>query len=334
MAKRVHIKDTDYLFLSAYIHAKEPKLIGRDRLERMLEAKTAEDSLKVLEENGWTAAGGIEAGQLEKLLSKRREDVFGEMRAMAPDPKIVDLFMVKYDYHNAKVLIKAQGMGISGKELLSSSGRISSKKLSEATLEGSFGDMPKTFAASFLDATNTLSRTGDPQIADFVLDKAYFAELYEIAVSTGSDFLVGYVKLSIDAANLRSVVRAVRMKKDVGFLKQALVPGGTVSETGVLSAFDTPETALELFGKTQLRKIIDGANAAVRGGKLTEFEKQCDNALTQYLSEAKRVGFNEKPLIVYLCAVEAEISSIRIVMAGQFAGLTAEKIKERLREGV
>ncbi len=334
MARKVKIKDTDYLFLSAYIHARESRLVGKERLERMLEAKSPQDAFKVLEECGWAPQGGADAAQLDQILADKREEAFSDMRNLAPDPKIVDLFRVKYDYHNAKVLIKSHAKGITGDELLLGAGRISPKKLIEAVLEENYKDLPQVFADAYIDAADTLSRTADPQISDFILDRAFFKEFLQTAAETGSAFLAGYVKLSADTANLRSVVRAVRMKKDSAFLKMALVPGGTITPEEILAAFESAEAVLALFRKTDMRKAVDAAETAMKGGRLTEFEKLGDDLLAAYLSEARMAGFSEKPLVRYLCAVEAEINAIRIIMAGQFSGLSGDTIKERLREEI
>ena len=56
-----------------------------------------------------------------------------------------------------------------------------------------------------------LSATRDPQLGDMVLDRRYFQELLVLAEETGSLFLQGYVQRMIDAANLRTAVRVLRM---------------------------------------------------------------------------------------------------------------------------
>ena len=48
-----NIKDTDYLFLSTRVKALERSLLTRERMERMLESRTAEDAAKVLHECGY-----------------------------------------------------------------------------------------------------------------------------------------------------------------------------------------------------------------------------------------------------------------------------------------
>ena len=51
------IKDTDYLFLSTRIRALERNLLTRERMERMLDAQTAGDAVKVLAECGYPEVG-------------------------------------------------------------------------------------------------------------------------------------------------------------------------------------------------------------------------------------------------------------------------------------
>ena len=42
------IKDTDYLTISARIRAMENRLVTRERMERMLEARSDDEAVKVL----------------------------------------------------------------------------------------------------------------------------------------------------------------------------------------------------------------------------------------------------------------------------------------------
>ena len=69
MAKKV--KDTDYLFISTYLHSRERDLLTAARMERMIEAPTAEDAAKVLTEIGYgvplrtrQGGGGCVQGQV------------------------------------------------------------------------------------------------------------------------------------------------------------------------------------------------------------------------------------------------------------------------------
>ena len=76
---------------------------------------------------------------------------------------------------------------------------------------------------------------------------------------------------------------------------------------------------------------LGAARTQPDSGPLTEFERLCDNAVTGYLASASRVPFGEETVIGYLYAREAEITAVRIIMAGRMAGLDGETIRSRLR---
>ena len=128
MSKKV--KDTDYLYLSTYLRAQEPKMLGRDRIERMLTAKTAADAARIQEECGYGTFETVTASVLEEKIAARRAAVMEDLARLAPDVRVVDAFRVRYDYHNAKVLVKSGGTR--GQALLSSAGRVPPQQMEEA----------------------------------------------------------------------------------------------------------------------------------------------------------------------------------------------------------
>ena len=140
------------------------------------------------------------------------------------------------------------------------------------------------------------------------------------------------MRLSIDSGNLRSVVRAARMGKGPDFLRRVLLPEGNVTTDPLLAAGAGAADLAGVFAHTYLTAAAQEGAEAMRGGSLTQFERLCDNALTAYLSQGKRVAFGEHPLIGYLYAKENELTTIRIILTGRLAGLDAETIRERLRE--
>ena len=78
------------------------------------------------------------------------------------------------------------------------------------------------FQEAAAHARELLGSSGDPQQADFILDRAYFEELSALAKASGSRFLEGYVAALIDGANLRSAVRCARLDKGPDFLRLVL----------------------------------------------------------------------------------------------------------------
>ena len=138
--------------------------------------------------------------------------------------------------------------------------------------------------------------------------------------------------MKIDSANLRSAVRSARMGKGADFLRRALIPGGNVSLDSITAAVTGRGELTQVFSHTYLEAAAASGAEAVKGGALTDFERLCDNALTAYLTQGKRVAFGEHPLIGYLYAKENELTTIRIILTGRLAGLDSDTIRERLRE--
>lgn len=326
------IKDTDYLFLSSRLRAMENSLLTQARMERMLDAPTVEDAAKVLLECGYEELAQVNVDTVNQMLAHARDQVFYDLAACAPDPRMVDVFKIKYDYHNAKVLLKSEATGEDPERLLVDAGRMPGKALAAAVAESDYGSMPLALAGAIQAARELLGATKDPQQADFLLDQAYFREMEQLAKDTGSAFLAGYVQRMVDVANLRSVVRVVRMGKDSDFLRTVLFQGGSMDQRRLAAVAEGSASLEELCAAGPLAGAAALGQAAVSGGSLTAFEKACDNVLVAYLTQAKRVAFGEQPLIAYLAAKDNEFTAVRIIMTGRLAGLSADVIRERLRD--
>ena len=123
------IKDIDYIFLSTRIKAMERGLLSKERIERMLDAPTTEEAVKVLTECGYSEMSAVTAAELERVLAEQQKKVMADLSSGAPDKNIVDIFKLRYDYHNAKVLVKAGALGIEQDHLLQGGGRYDAETL-------------------------------------------------------------------------------------------------------------------------------------------------------------------------------------------------------------
>ena len=326
------IKDTDYLTISARIRAMETHLLTRERMERMLEARTDEEAAKVLVECGYEELPALTHAGLDELLSAARADLYKQLKGSVPDKRLVEVFQMKYDYHNAKTLIKAAAVGADADRLLMEGGRWSAAQIKDAFQRDSLRDFTDPFRQAVVQARELLNGGGDPQLADFVLDRAYFEEMRAAAEGTGSTFLQGYVRLLIDETNLRSAVRSARMGKGSDFLSQVLLPGGNVEVHTLTSGKGADLSAVFRAGPLSEAAEAGTALTAPGSGELTAFERLCDDAVMNYLAQARRIPFGEQAVVGYLDAREREFTAIRPILSGRLAGRDADTIRERLRE--
>ena len=325
------IKDIDYIFLSTRIKAMERGLLSQERIERMLDAPTVEEAAKVLTECGYSEMEEITANELERVLGEQQQKVMSDLSSGAPDRNLVDIFKLRYDYHNAKVLVKAEALETEQDQLLQGGGRYDPEALATDFRREDLSRCTDWFRRGIARAREILGSTGDPQQADFILDRAYFEEMSAIAADTDSKFLRDYVALAIDVANLRSCVRAARLGKGADFLNQVLVNGGSVSVRNLAMARGDELGNLFRLGSLSEAAAEGASKSAPGSGSLNEFERLCDNAVMSFLSDGRRVPFGAEPIIGYIFAREAETTAIRTIISGRMAGLDGNTIRQRLR---
>jgi len=322
-----YIKDTDFLGLTSMLRSRMSRMLDPDKLERLVTAPDFDDAAKQLTDIGYPDMTGMDTRGIDSVLSAHRSAIFSDLARAENAGDIVDMFRIKYDYHNVKVLVKSAGQAVS---LLSSSGRVPPEKAVDAFLREETDQLPRDMHAAIAAAQDVLARTGDSQLSDIAADKAYFAELCTLAEKTGSSFLTGYARLMVDAANLRTSVRSARMEKTPEFLRGALIDGGTMMPSTIASYYSA-EGISELYSTTRLSEAAALGSAAFSGGPLTAFERECDNAVSDYLADAALVSFGPAPVAAYLAHLENEITSIRIILTGKLSGSSPETIRERLR---
>ena len=85
--------------ISARVRAMENRLLTRERLDRMIDARDDGEARKVLSECGYREDLGLDAA-----LRLARAEVFRDLEHAVPDPRLVEIFQIKYDYHNAKAI--------------------------------------------------------------------------------------------------------------------------------------------------------------------------------------------------------------------------------------
>lgn len=325
------IKDTDYLAISARIRAMETTLLTAERMDQLLESRSDEEVSKLLQECGYPELDAARPEAMDAALSQTREELLADLGDSAPDSRYIDIFKLKYDYHNAKTILKAAAMDTDPARMLMDMGRISAETLKAAMDSGELDSLPGTLPEAIAEAKSVLDTTRDPQLSDIVLDRWMYRDMAQVAEVTGSSFLRGYVAAQIDAANLRALIRTLRMGKNADFLAGVLFEGGELEPAAVLAVAAGHGGLGEVYGPTRFARAAEAGEAALKGGSLTEFEKQCDDAVGDYLSGAQMIPFGEAPMLAYLAARETEYTNIRILLMGRAAGLSPEVIRSRLR---
>ncbi len=184
-------RDTDYAAVSAALHAREAKLLTQAMAERMIDAATPEESYKTLLECGYAPLERCTLENVEHALSQARRELYREVSVLAPDKRIVELFQVKYDYHNAKLALKSKRSGEDVSRLAMDCGRFDAQKV----LRGETSAVSAAMSRAMAQAESEAGHSGDLRMAELLLDRACYEEMSALASETGSTFLKDYVAL-------------------------------------------------------------------------------------------------------------------------------------------
>ena len=324
--------DTKYAYALGRIRVLETRLLDAGKIDRMVEAKTAAEALKILSESEYAPhlANLENVNQFEQVLAAERSRIYKLLRSMLPETGLVDMFARQFDYHNLKVLLKAQKLGEKHYELLVPDvGNIPLDELLLAVKSGDFQSLPPRMRR----AAESCLADFHPQLVDIRLDVALYEDYAALAKRYRSRFLREYFTFLADLINIKTFIRIMRLKHSADFLAEALLPAGELDLT-VLSDSSEPLAALtEHLAKSRYARIVqEGVKHYRETGTLTRYEKLADNFLLQHLKQSKYVVLGPEPVIAYLLAKENEIKLVRIIMVGKINRLPTEEIRERLRD--
>ncbi len=327
------IKDTDYLFSTARVRSVEKNMLTRERAEKMIDAKTTEDALRVLYDINY-GNEAIDVDNYEELLTDEHKKTYDFITSIAPELDYFNMFLYPYDYHNLKVIMKSEYLDIDADDALVDTGSIELKILKYSVKERDFSALTDNMEHALKEIIETFPKTNDPQIIDIILDKYCYEEMLSSAEETKSDFIIDYVKMQIDSINLKTYVRLRNMKKSWDFFTKVFLHGGKISEQIFIKSYDEAfEKFAEQLSAYGFKEIfLEGTESLEETGMFTTLEKLLDNKIIQHIKNAKYIPFGIEPLAGYLIAKDNEIKIARIILAGKLAGISPELIRERLRE--
>ena len=330
-------QNTDYMYASARIRALEGYIVGRERLERMLEARSSAEILSSLGEYRFELirAGADGTGEIlrEPTLETAVTKAYEELGAMAEERGVIDFLRYPTDCNNVKAQIKCFSRGIDAKEMMIDGvGTLSLTEVENAFREKDFSHFPTEMAKAIPIAEEQFAATRNPQVVDLLIDRACYADMLSAARESGVAFAVRLVQTKIDLQNIITCVRLIRMSLGAAgkaLLEEAYLRGGTVELSLLTEALFEGEGWLsERLLYTAYSTLISGEESFSLG----QLEVRADDLFMELVREAKYIPFGAEVLIGYAVAVEYEVKNIRIILAAKDAGMAPDRIRERLRK--
>lgn len=330
------MKDTRYLYAVSRVKALENNLLTRNTVERMLEATTPESALKILSETeyGNHFAEVDSVYDFEKALEAGLKSTYKVIDDSTRDHRFTLLSKLRYDFHNLKVLLKQKYLEQDYEYILSSLGSTEVETLKKAVADDEYAHLPYWMKTACEEAVVDFQLNKDPQRIDIIFDRALYASLIGLAEDIGDDSLKDMVKTEIDLININSFLRVKKMDKGARFLETVLLEGGFLNSSFFLDAVNEPVNSfLDRLSSTRYDRIaMEGVQSWIDTGKSTVLEKVADNFQLNLARAGKYAAFGILPIVGFLKAVENEAKLIRMVMVGKINGISADTMRERLRD--
>ena len=337
------LQPTEYMYASARLRAMENRLVGRERIELLLEARSSAEAMERLAEYGLTLAeadtevsvtpSGEALGRArEEMLLRVLREAYTEAETSVPDPSVFRYFRYPYDCNNLKAAIKCAIRGISADGMLFDFGTVPADEVEACIREEAYGAFPAAMAAAVPVAKEVYDKTGDPRRIDTVLDRACYEDMLRDAAASGDEILLGWLRARIDLANILICLRILRMGMGSAgeeFLSEALLPAGTLQQEFFTKAYESGEEGLwERLASTPYEKL-----SRVEGDPrpLFSVEKAADDWYMEMVRKDAKTPFGAPVVGGYLVGCETAVKNIRILLAAKDAGLTPEVIRERIR---
>jgi len=309
------------------------KLFGAEKFTRIAESTTAEEALKVLFESGYGNGTVIDnANDYELLLKAELGSTVDTFKELSTNKHVTRYFLSKYDYLNAKVLMKCKYMRIDGKENCFECASIPVETMQKAINADEYKGFSPYMAKAleYIDEQFSLgNRT--PRVIDVALDKAYYQELANSAKKSKLATLAAYHVYDVDTVNMMTLYRSKKAGFDKAVYEEMFVEGGKVAKQTLLTLWDVVDS-------NKVRDLLGEAYKQFANVLLAGYEEGSLAKAEQFASARKHAMLTENPdtltiapLIAYFKNKTDEIDKIRFAFIGIKNDVDKETIKERLK---
>lgn len=304
----------EYANAVSAVRAMESFLLTHSDMEQLINARTnAEfESLVSAKENG----------------NKTLSDVWEMLKSYAPDSKELEILLYINDFHNLKAVLKAMISGREPENYFIEPSNVSIDLLKEAFRLKDSDILPHYMRETASQAYELLTRTLDGQLSDSFIDSSALMAMQKSADEYGGDFMKKYAELVTVCADMKTAYRCSKMEKSRAFLETAVCGSKALDKESLIRAsLGGTESVISFLEHTQY-----GEMARLLKENPAQFEKYCDDMITELAENARMQAFGVEPLAAYYIAKEAEIKNLRIISVCRESGTDIETITERLRK--
>lgn len=320
----------DQLYANGRIAVMSTRLFGADKFTRLAESNTLAEAVRLLAESGYGGGAGINgSNDYETLLIAELDEALKILKETCLNKNALKYFLAKYDYLNAKALMKCKYMRVDGTAYCYNEASVSPKTMQTAFVNDDYSVCTKNMAEA-CDAIDAEYANGNrsPSVIDVLLDKAMYRDMlsYSKKCKLRFRFVKEMCTFQADSANLMSLYRVRKANMDKSVYENLIVDGGSISKQNLLDIFGNDGKAAELsyeYKRFYALCTTDRENlfAAEAEQKARLYRILRDNADLSTI----------QPVLEYFFNKVNEIERIRRIFAAIKSGADKDEIKDMLK---
>lgn len=328
------MNDLAYSGVNTTVRILEQQLLSKEQLNGILVSTSLQQALEALQKTSYEidVQEVLESRQFDKVLDDHLKAHYEEVLELIPDASLLDVFSIRYTYHNLKVLLKSKFSGRDLTHLCVPLGRYSMETLNQLVETQDSLDVPPIMIEGVREAYADFENFGRLEAADVFMDRYYFKHLRFIDRTLNQDIIHQIVNIMIDMENMTILIRANQQNQSRSFLIGVLSSEGTIDKTSLIDEVleKGTDALLELYRNVpyydRIVSIIESKEHPVFALELLKEE-----LIYHILQEATFEPFGPLPSLAYIHALEMEVKNLRLLLVGVDNEFSKEQLEERMR---
>ena len=328
------MNDLAYSGVNTTVRILEQQLLSKEQLNGILVSTSLQQALEALQKTSYEidVQEVLESRQFDNVLDDHLKARYEEVLELMPDASLLDVFSIRYTYHNLKVLLKSKFSGRDLTHLCVPLGRYSMETLNQLVETQDSLDVPLIMIEGVREAYADFENFGRIEAADVFMDRYYFKHLRFIDRTLNQDVIHQIVNIMIDMENMTILIRANQQNQSRSFLIGVLSSEGTIDKTSLIDEVleKGTDALLELYRNVpyydRIVSILESEEHPVFALELLKEE-----LIYHILQEATFEPFGPLPSLAYIHALEMEVKNLRLLLVGVDNEFAEKQLRERMR---
>lgn len=317
------MRETDYAYCVARIRANEAKLLSDEFLNKLADAKSHSDAVRMLAEKRWIISGE----EIKEAAARHTHELWQLLSESLPDKNDLEILCLINNFQNIKAALKCFLTGEDATGFFLHPTTLDTDKLIDSVKSLDFDKLGSSYSESIKRAYNATTKTESGQLSEIIIDKAALSMLYKISVNNKNRIFSDVCSFITDASNIKIAFRCALTDKDEAFIDEAISECCYIDRKSLIRCSSESKSKLLEY----LSGTVYSEGAKIYSENPTLFDKWFDEEIIRRITDAKYTAFGFSPVCSYYYKKLTEIKCVRIILSAKLAGADTATVRERVR---